>query len=85
VVGLQDLLAQLLLPLVDVGVQLVAVLADRELLVVVDWDVDSTGAVRLVVRVVELGHVGMSQSLVSGQTSAWVELEKVAKQVKGVV
>ncbi len=66
VVGLQDTLSQLLLSAVDVCIQFVTVFPDRELLVVVDWDVDAPRAHWLVLRVVELGHIGMSQSLISG-------------------
>ena len=60
VVALQDSLPQLLLSPVDVRIQLVAVLADRKLLVVIDRDVDATCANWLVLWVVELCHVRMA-------------------------
>jgi len=58
VVGCKDALSELLLPPVDIRVQLVAVLTNRELLIVVDGDVDAASAHWLVLRVVELGDVG---------------------------
>ena len=85
VVGLQNFASQLLLPPVDICVKLVAVLSDRELLVVVDRDIDAPSAHWLVVWVVELGHVGVPQSLVCRQTPSWVELQQIAKQVESVV
>lgn len=60
VVRSEDLLSKFLLALVDVCIQFVAVLPDRELLVVVDGDVNLAGTNWLVVGVMELGHVGMS-------------------------
>lgn len=57
VVALQQFLPEHLLPVVDILVQLVAVLADRELLVVIDRDSNAPLAVGLVVRRVELRDV----------------------------
>ena len=81
VVRRHDLLADLLLSLVYVSIQLVPVFSDRELLVVVNRDVDSAGADWLVFWVVELGNVGVSQGLLGGQTLVRVEMEQVADQV----
>ena len=53
----EDALSELLLSAVDVSVQLVAILANRELLVVIDWNVDATRAHWLVLWVVELSHI----------------------------
>lgn len=75
VVGLEDLSTQLLLSSVDVGVQFVSVFANRELLIVVNRDVNAAGADGLVLRIVELSHIGMAQSLFSTQTPVRVELE----------
>ena len=58
----------------DVGVEFVAVLSNRKLLVVVDWDVNFPVAVGLVLRIVELGHIWVSQRLLSGQSLVWIEL-----------
>jgi len=61
-----DLLAELLLPLVYVGIQLVSVLSDGELRVVVDRDINPSVANWLVIGVVELRHIRVSQGLFSG-------------------
>lgn len=61
----------------DVGVKFVAILSNRELLVVVDWDVYFPVAVGLVFWVVELGHVRMSQCLLCGQSLVWIEMKKI--------
>lgn len=69
----------------DVGVELVSVLTDRELLVVVNRDEDLFQAVWLLVWVVELSDVRMLKCLLSGESLAWVELEKVLQQVDSIV
>ena len=73
-VRLRDLLAQLLLPLVYVGVEFVPVFSNRELLVVIDRDVDLSCADWLVIGVVELSYVRMPESLLCTQAFARVEL-----------
>jgi len=75
VVRLQNLFAQLLLAFVDIRVKFVAVFADGKLLIVVNRDVDLSSAGGLVVSVVELGHVGMSECLLSRQPLVGVELK----------
>jgi len=65
VVGLEDALSEFLLPPVDIVVEFVAVLSDREFLVVINGNVDAARTNRLVFRVVELGNVGVSQGLLS--------------------
>jgi len=65
VVRREDLLAQLFLAFVDVGIQLVPVLSNAELLVIVNRDVDFSRAERLIVGVVELGHIRVAQGLLS--------------------
>jgi hypothetical protein len=88
VVGLvlrKDFLPHLLLPLVDVRVQLVSVLSNREFLVVVNWDEDFLRANWLLVGVVELSYIWMLESLLSCKPLVWVELKKVFQQVDGVV
>ena len=84
-VGCKDALSELLLPPVDIRVQLVAVLTNRELLIVVDGDVDAASAHRLVLRVVELGNVGVAKGLVCRQTPVGVELQQAAQQVQRIV
>ena len=71
---LQYLLPQLLLPLVDISVELVAVFANGELLIVVNGNVYLFTAHGLVLWVVELGNVGMSQSLLSSESLVWIKL-----------
>lgn len=85
VVTLKNFLAELLLSLVDVRVQLVAVLPDRELLVVVNWNVNLARADRLVIRVVELGNVGVAEGLVSRQSLGRVKLKQVTQKIQRVV
>lgn len=85
VVGLQNLLAQLLLSLVDICVEFVTVLSDREFLIVVNWNVDLSSTIRLIFRVVELSYIGVSQSLLCGKSSVWVKLKQVAEKIKSVV
>ena len=69
----------------DVLVELVAVFADRELLVVVNGDVNSACADGLILGVVELCHVRMAQSLLGSHTSMRVELEEALEHVEGVI
>ena len=70
----QDLFPHFLLSLVDVRIELVPVLSDRELLVIVNWDKDFLSADWFFVWVVELGHVRVLQCLLSRQSLSWVEL-----------
>jgi hypothetical protein len=60
VVRLHDLLAQLFLSLVDISVEFVPVLSNRELLVVINRDVDFPVTDWLIIWVVELSNVGVS-------------------------
>ena len=83
--GLEDSLPQLLLATVNVCVQLVSVLADREFLIVINRDVDAARTYGLILRVVELRDKRMSQSLFCRQSSVRVELEELSQEVKRVV
>jgi hypothetical protein len=56
---LENFFPELFFSLVDISVQFVSVLPDRELLIVVYRDLDFPVAVRLVIGVVELGNIGM--------------------------
>ena len=78
-VGLEDSLPQLLLATVDVCVQLVSVLADREFLIVINRDVNAARTHGLILRVVELRYVRMSKGLFCRQSSVWVELEELSQ------
>ena len=75
-VGLQSLFAQFLLALVDVAVQLVPVLSNRELLIVVNRNHNLTRAHWLIISVVELGNVGVSESLLGRQSLIRVKLQQ---------
>ncbi len=81
----EDLLSHFLLSLVDIGVELVSVLTNGELLVVVNRDEDLFQTVRLLIWVVELRNIRMLKSLLSSESLTWVELEKVFQQVDGVI
>jgi hypothetical protein len=85
VMALQNLLAEFLLALVDIRVELVAVLTDRELLVIINWNLDLARANWLVVGVVELGHVGVSQGLLCSQALVGVELQEASQKVEGII
>ena len=61
----QNLLPHLLLALVDIRIELVTVLLDRELLIIIDRNEDFLGAYWLLFGVVELGHIRMLQGLFS--------------------
>ena len=79
VVGLmlcENLLTHLLASLVDIGVELVAVLFNGKLLVVVNRNENLLRAIGLVIRVMELCHVRMLQGLLSSQPLAWIKLEE---------
>lgn len=85
IVGLmlrQDLLSHFFLSLMDVGVKLVAVLFNRELLIIVDRDKDFLRTHGLLLFVVELRHIRMLQSLLSRQPLVGIELQKVLEQVE---
>lgn len=77
VMALKKFLAQFLLSFMNVLVQPVAVLADREFLVVVYRNVDTAFTIRFVFRRVELGHVRVCQGLLCGQPFVWVEVKKI--------
>ena len=68
-----------------VCIQLVAVLADRELLVVVDRDVDLLPAHRFVLWVVELRYVWVAEGLLRGEAFVGVELQEGLEQVERVI
>ena len=60
VVGLQDTLPQLLLPSMDIRVELVSVLANRELLIIIDRDANAACAHRFVLCIMELCDIRVS-------------------------
>jgi hypothetical protein len=51
---LKDLLSKFLLALVDISVELVTIFADRELLIIINRDINLLAAHGLILRIVEL-------------------------------
>ena len=60
VMRLHDLFAQLFLSLVDISVEFIPILSNRELLVVINGDVNFPVTDWLIIWVVELSNVGVS-------------------------
>jgi len=85
VVWLHDLLAQFLLPFVNVGVEFISILPDWEFLIIINWDINSSCAHWFVFRVMELRNIRMPQGLFSTQTLWWVELKQVAQKVNCII
>ena len=81
VVRLKYLLSEFLLALVDISIELVTVFANRELLVVVNGNVNFLAANRLILRVVELRNIGVSQGLFRRESLMRVEVEQALKKV----
>jgi len=80
-VRLKYLLSEFLLALVDISIELVTVFANRELLVVVNGNVNFLAANRLILRVVELRNIGVSQGLFRRESLMRVEVEQALKKV----
>lgn len=78
---LKYLLSEFLLALVDISIELVTVFANRELLVVVNRNVNFLAANRLILRVVELRNIGVSQGLFRRESLMRVEVEQALKKV----
>ena len=58
----------------DISIELVSVLTNRELLIVIDGNVDLLSADRFIIGIVELAHIWMSEGLISGQSLVRVEM-----------
>mmetsp|Transcript_60547 Transcript_60547/g.119170 ORF Transcript_60547/g.119170 Transcript_60547/m.119170 type:complete len:234 (-) Transcript_60547:598-1299(-) len=65
-------------------VQPLPVVLDGQLCVVVDGNPNGPLAIELIVRVVELHHVGVPQGVVRGQAPVGVELHAMAEKVQGL-
>ena len=61
----------------DIRIELVSVLTDRELLIIVNWDIYFLSANWFLVWVVELGDVWMLQGLLSSESLVWVKVKEV--------
>ena len=70
----QNLLSQLLFSLMDIRIKLVAILADGELLVIINRNINFLCTIWLLVRVVELGDVRVFESLFSSQPFGRVKM-----------
>ena len=77
VMGLEYFFPELLLSPVNVCIQLISIVPNRELLIIIDWDVDLHCANRFVVRVVKLSNVWMLQCLLSCQSLVWIKMHQV--------
>ena len=76
------ILAQFFLLFGDFSLYLLAVVAQIQLGVIVKRDHNNVVAVRLVVRVVKLGHLGVLEGLFRGQALVGVELQQAAQEVQ---
>ena len=85
VVRLKDLLPLFFLIPVNVWVQFISIFPDRELLVVINRDVNLLGTDWFIVGVVELSDIWMLQSLLSCESFARVKLHQILEQIDGVV
>ena len=71
----QNLLTHLLLALVDVRVKFVAILFDRELLIIVNGNEDLLRAYWFFLWVMELCYIWMLQGLLCCQSFVWIKLK----------
>lgn len=78
---MEDLLAELLLTLVDVCIELISVLTDGELLVVINGNVDLLGAHWFILGVVELAHIRVAECLFCCETFQGVEVKQAFQEV----
>ena len=68
----------------DIRIELVTILLDGKLLVVINWNENFLRAHRFLLGIMELLDVWMLQSLLSGETFIWIELEQVFQKIKGI-
>ena len=83
--ALENLLSELLLASMDVGVQFLSVLSDGELVVVVHRDVDLLLANWFILRLMEQLHVRVLKCIFGRRTFGRVELQQSTHQVQGIV
>jgi hypothetical protein len=70
---------------VDISVELVTIFADRELLIIINRDINLLAAHRIILRIVELRHIGMSQRLFGGKSLVRVEVQEALEKVQRIV
>ncbi len=83
--ALENLLSELLLASMDVGVQFLSVLSDGEFMVIVHCDVDLLLANWLILRLMEQLHVRVLECIFGRRTFGRVELQQSTHQVQGIV
>lgn len=69
----------------DIRVKLISVFSNRELLVIVNGDVDLTRADGFIFGVVELSDVWVLEGLLGSQSFVWVELEEALEKVNCII
>ena len=69
----------------DISVELVTIFADRELLIIINWDINLLAAHRLILRIVELRYIGMSQCLFGSKSLVRVEVQEALEKVQRIV
>ena len=72
----ENFLPHLLSTLVNIRIELVAVLFNGEFLVVVNWYIDLLSAYWFFFGIMELGDIRMLQRLFSSQSFVGIELQK---------
>ena len=85
VVWLKNLLSEFFFAFVDISIELVSVFTNRELLVVINRNIDFLGTRRFIFGIVELWHIRMSECLFSGESLVGVEVEQALEEVECVV
>jgi len=80
----QNLLTHLLLAFVDVRVKFVAVLLDRELLIIIDGNEDLLRAYWFFLWVMELCYIRMLQGLLRCESFVWIKLKQILEKVKSL-
>ena len=73
----QNLLSHLLLPLVDIRIELISIFSDREFLVVINRNENLFVTNWLFLRIMELSHVRVLQCLLSRKPLSWIEIKEV--------
>lgn len=69
----------------DISVELVTIFADRELLIIINRDINLLAANWLILRIVELRYIGMSQCLFSCKSFVRVEVQEALQKVQRIV
>lgn len=68
-----------------VSIQFIPILSDGELLVVINRNIDLLGANGFIIRIVELTHIRMLQTLLSCESLVRIEYHQVLQHVQSVI